>query len=114
MKTITSTVIIILLSITSFAQEKAKAKTVEIKTSAVCKQCKDRIENNMAFEKGVKKVELDLETKVVTITYKPGKTNKDNLKEAITKIGYDADNLEADKKAYDKLPACCKKDAPPH
>ncbi len=113
MKTIT-TILIILISFSSFAQEKVKTKTVEIKTSAVCKMCKERIEHDMAFEKGVKKVELDLETKVVTITYKTAKTNKETLKKAITKIGYDADELEAEKKAYEKLPACCKKDAPPH
>ena len=113
MKTLT-TILILLISFGGFAQEKEKTKTIEIKTSAVCSMCKERIEHDMAFEKGVKEVELDLETKVVTITYKPNKTNKESLKKAITKIGYDADDLEAEKKAYDKLPACCKKDAKPH
>jgi hypothetical protein len=29
-------------------------------------------------------------------------------------LGYDADTVAADEKAYTRLPACCKKDAPPH
>ncbi|GAB1419927.1 hypothetical protein MASR2M12_26920 [Bacteroidales bacterium] len=91
-----------------------KTETVEIKTSAVCSQCKDRLEKNIAFEKGVRDVRLDLDTKVLSITFKKGKNSKDKLKKAVTSLGYDADELEADAKAYDRLPACCKKDAPPH
>lgn len=82
---------------------------VEFQTSAQCNDCKERIEKNMAFEKGVKYVNLDLETKKVTIKYKSGKTDEDRLKTAISKIGYDADDVEADPKAYAKLPACCQK-----
>lgn len=96
-------------------QEKAaRTETVKIQTSAICEQCKERLEHNIAFEKGVKAVNLDLETKVLTVEYKAGKNSRDKLKKAVTKIGYDADDLEADPKAYAKLPACCKKDAAPH
>ncbi|MBS4056097.1 MAG: cation transporter [Bacteroidetes bacterium] len=96
-------------------QEKpASTETVKIKTSAICEQCKERLEHNMAFEKGVKAVNLDIETKVLTIEFKAGKNSKEKLKKAVTKIGYDADELEADPKAYAKLPTCCKKDAAPH
>jgi copper chaperone CopZ len=95
-------------------EETAKTAKLTIKTSAVCKQCKDRIEKNMAFEKGVRSVKLDLETKDLTVEYRTNKTTPDKLKKAVTKIGYDAGELEADPKAYEKLPACCKKDAPPH
>lgn len=88
--------------------------TVEIKTSAVCKMCKDRLEHDMAFEKGVKSVELDLDTKVLIIAYKTNKTNKEKLKKAVTKIGYDADEMVADQKAHDRLPDCCQKGVEPH
>lgn len=98
-----------------FSQENAsKTEKVTIKTSAVCQQCKDRLEKNISFEKGVKAVTLDLETKELTVEFRTGKNTKEGLKKAVTKIGYDADELEADPKAYEKLPACCKKDAPPH
>jgi len=97
------------------AQEKGtKVDTVSIKTSAICNDCKERLEHDMAFEKGVKSVELDLDTKVLTITYKENKTTEEKLKTAVTKIGYDADEMVADQKAHDRLPACCQKGAEPH
>jgi len=98
---------------TAFSQEK-KIDTIKIKTSAVCGMCKERIENGLAYEKGVKDVSLDVETKIVTIRYNTKSTNPDNLRKKISKLGYDADDIPCDKAAYDKLPACCKKDAPKH
>lgn len=92
----------------------SKNETVEIKTSAICDMCKERLEKNIAFEKGVKSVELNSETKVLTITYRKGKNSKEELKKAITKLGYDADDLPADQKAHDRLPACCQKGNEPH
>lgn len=96
-----------------YPQEKKNAE-IKIKTSAVCGMCKGRIEKGLAFEKGVKDVTLDLETKVATIQYNSKATTPEELRLKISKLGYDADSLMADKKAYDKLPVCCKKDAPPH
>jgi cation transport ATPase len=97
------------------AQDKnVKIDTVSIQTSAKCNDCKERLEHDMAFEKGVKAVELDSETKVLTIVYKNNKTTEKKLKIAITKIGYDADEMPADQKAHDSLPACCQKDVEPH
>ena len=86
-----------------------KDKEVKIKTSAICTMCKARIERNLAFEKGVKEATLDVDSKVVTIKYNPAKTDVTKLKANITKTGYDADDVVADQKGYDKLPSCCKK-----
>ena len=97
-----------------FDSKESKYDTVQIQTSAVCKMCKERIEHDMAFEKGVTTVELDMETKILTIVYKKGKTTEKDLREAVTEIGYDADDLVADQKAHDRLPACCQKDVEPH
>lgn len=95
-----------------------KFETVKIKTSSQCDECKERIEEALAFEKGVKTADLDVETKIVTVTYKKGKTSPEKIRKAISKVGYDADDVAADKKAYAKLDACCKKpddpDALPH
>jgi mercuric ion binding protein len=92
------------------AQEKKKNyEEVQIQTSAVCGMCKERIETNLAYEKGVKKVELNEETKIVTVGFDPKKTDADKIRTAISKIGYDADKVAADPEAYEKLPACCKK-----
>ena len=43
--------------------------TVEIQTSAVCGMCKEKLEHDLAFEKGVKYVNLDNETKIITIKH---------------------------------------------
>ena len=105
--------LVAIFSTGAFAQN--KIDSVKIQTSAQCGMCKDRIEETLAFEKGVKKSELDLETKIVTVYYKSSKTNTDNIRIALTKVGYDADDFMADQKAYVKLPGCCKKpDDPNH
>lgn len=116
MKTIKLCIAILFLSVsvTGITQEKETKKSKEIKvlevqTSAQCEMCKDRIEKNMAYEKGVKFVELNLETKVLTLKYREDKTTPEDLRKAISKIGYDADDVEADPIAYEKLPACCQK-----
>ena len=82
----------------------------KIKTSAVCDMCKETLEKAMAYEKGVKQSDLNVDTKILTITFDPKKTSLETLRIAVTKRGYDADGLAADKNAYDNLNACCKKD----
>jgi len=95
---------------TSIAQNATTAE-LKIKTSAVCDMCKETVVKNMAFEKGVKKSTLDVESKVLTVIYNPQKTTPEKLRAAVAKIGYDADEVPADPKAYKKLDACCKKGA---
>ncbi len=89
-------------------------ETVQFKTSAVCDMCKARIEKSMAYEKGVQSATLDVPTKVLTVTYRPGKTDPDALRTAVLKTGYDADALTADAHAYSRLPDCCKKTTAAH
>jgi len=82
---------------------------IKIRTSAICEMCKERIEKNLTLSKGVKRAELDLNDKVVTVTYDVSKTTFEAVKKAITEVGYDADEAVADAKGYEKLPSCCKK-----
>lgn len=103
-----------LLLITSALTMAGDDKEVKIKTSAVCGMCKERIERNLSFEKGVKEATLDVKSKIVTIKYNSKKTDVTKLKANITKTGYDADELVADEAGYAKLPTCCKKDSPMH
>lgn len=98
----------ILLSSTAKAQEATSAE-IKIKTSAVCDMCKETIEKYVALEKGVKKVNLDVESKIATVKYNPQKTTPEKIRKAISKAGYDADDVPADVAAFDKLDDCCKK-----
>jgi copper chaperone CopZ len=117
MRTITILLITLFLLPGAFAGD-GKLEEIKIKTSSQCDMCKERIEETLAFTRGVKKSELNLENQIVTVTYKKGKTSPEKIRKAIAKAGYDADEVEADPKAYGKLPACCKKpddpDAQPH
>ena len=105
-------VAIVLIGNTLYAQVKKvdKYSEIKIKTSAQCDMCKETIEKALAFEKGVKNSDLNVDTKVCTVKYDATKTTTDKIKIAISKAGYDADDVKADPKAYNKLSPCCKKD----
>ncbi|MFM7015664.1 MAG: heavy-metal-associated domain-containing protein [Bacteroidota bacterium] len=87
----------------------AQVIEAKIKTSGQCEHCKETLEKNLRFEKGVKKVTFDIESQVVSVKFDQAKTSIKNIQVAITKLGYDADSLHADTKAYERLNACCKK-----
>ena len=100
---------------TTYVQAQKSTEEIKIQTSAQCEMCKSRIETAMAYEKGISKSDLNLEDKVLTVTYKSGKTTPDKIRKAINALGYDADATLADPKAYSALPPCCKKpDDPDH
>jgi cation transport ATPase len=73
--------------------------------------CKETLEKAMAYERGVKSSNLDVESAILTVLYNSEKTSPEKIKKAISLVGYDADELQANEKAYNKLNACCKKDA---
>ena len=100
------TSLFLMMGISSQAQS---TDTLLIATSGQCNTCKKTLENDMKFEKGVESVNYDIETQILTVVYKPEKTTPEKVKTAVTKIGYDADEMPADPKAYSKLPDCCKK-----
>ena len=101
-------IIIVLLSILTI-NSWGQTETVKIATSAECigNCCKERIEEEMQFTKGVTAVNLDIESQVLTVTFKTKKNSIENIREIISGIGYDADDVEADKEAHYKLPECC-------
>lgn len=106
MKKIISLIAIIMISFTGL---QAQIKDAQIKTSGQCEHCKETLEKNLRFEKGVKKVSFDIKSHTVNVKYDEAKTTIRNIQLAITKLGYDADSLLADPKAYEKLNSCCKK-----
>lgn len=107
-------ILMMMFSSPSWAQRRNTAE-VEIKTSAQCPMCKESIERTLTFERGVRNALLDMETKKVTVRYNSRRTGPDKLRKAITSLGYDADHMEGDARAYADLPGCCKKpDDPDH
>ena len=101
-------ILIILFSILTVTAS-AQKEIVKILTSAPCigMCCKDRIEQEMQFTKGVRAVDLDIESGILTVTFKTKKTDVNKLRQVISSIGYNADDVKGNKKAHDKLPSCC-------
>jgi copper chaperone CopZ len=85
-------------------------QTVTIQTNGVCQKCADKFKENVPYFKGVKSYTYDMKTAKLTITYDTKKTNPDQLRKDISKLGYNADNVKADPAARAKLPACCRAD----
>lgn len=108
LKNITAVLAFIFIAGGVSAQD-TKTAVIDVKVSTQCEMCKERIEKALAFEKGVTNSVVDLEKDIVKVTYKKGKTTPEAIKKAISLVGYDADDVAADAKAYAKLPGCCKK-----
>ncbi|GHT05124.1 hypothetical protein AGMMS49525_12160 [Bacteroidia bacterium] len=76
--------------------------------------CKQRIEGNIAFEKGVKDLQVDLKKNTVTVTYELQKISEKQLIDAFKKLGYTATPVTPKEKkaatAKDEKSdhACCK------
>ena len=73
-------------------------KTVVVTTTPQmhCENCENRIKNNLRFEKGVKKIETNIEKQTVTITYDADKTTVEDLLKGFEKFKYSARVLEDD------------------
>lgn len=50
-----------------------------------CNNCKGKVENVLAYEKGVRKLDFDVQKRLVTITYEDKKTSTEKLQEALVK-----------------------------
>ncbi len=74
-----------------------------------CSSCQPHIEKYMSFEKGVKSCKVDVLNQTITVIYDPEKGSPQTMREAISKTGFDADEVKANAKAYAKLDECCKK-----
>lgn len=97
------------------AQKQKATETVVIKTKIYCDHCKkcescgDRLEKSLLKEKGIQMITLDEKEMTIKVVYNTKKTTIDAIKIAISKQGYDADDVKADDVAYESLDGCCKK-----
>ena len=75
-----------LMALTVMAEKTTKDVTFNVPMH--CQNCVNKVEKNIAFEKGVKDISCDLEANTVTVTYIAEKTDIKSLKEGFAKIGY--------------------------
>jgi cation transport ATPase len=98
-----------------FAQQKKRTAKAVIKTSIHCDHCKKcescggRFEREMYAINGIKTYEINMKDTTIVVVYNPLKVTPEIIKTAISKMGYDADEVKADPVAYEKLDECCKK-----
>lgn len=112
LKFIFSFAFFLLISNVAMAQ-KSNQKAV-IKTTLHCDHCKQcetcglKFNTEMLKIKGIRMYELDEKAMTFTVYYNAKKTNLQQIKEGISKLGYDADEVKADAIAYENLDGCCK------
>jgi len=83
--------------------------TIEIATPTTqCGMCYGNIIDTLNKLDGVKKIKINDENQSVIITYSDDKTMVDALETAISKAGYQANDMAADPEVYGKLALCCK------
>ena len=66
---------------------KAEIREVTFNVHLHCNSCVKKIQENIAFEKGVKDLKVSLEEQTVYVKYDASKTNEEVLKNAIIKLG---------------------------
>ncbi|MGB6035645.1 MAG: heavy metal-associated domain-containing protein [Cryomorphaceae bacterium] len=81
---------------------------ITVKSSVVCEMCKETIEEGLAYEKGIKRVAVDVEANTIFVKYNDKKLSDDEVKNLIAGLGYAADDVKPVKEAYDNLHGCCK------
>ncbi|MFC2097186.1 heavy-metal-associated domain-containing protein, partial [Bacteroidota bacterium] len=84
---------------------KKKTKKVVFNVSMDCQSCVSKVEKNIAFEKGVKDLKVNLENKTVEVTYEIAKTDDKKLMQAFKKIGFTSSVAANEVIAKDA--ACC-------
>ena len=78
-------------------------ETIVFNVAMDCHNCQQKIEKNIAFEKGVKDIKTDLEKQTVVITYDKRRNTVEKLQEALKKLGYESKVVITEQKATDLL-----------
>ena len=105
---ITVTIIAAIFSIMMISCN-GKVENLTINTPTIqCGMCQKTIEVGLKKLLGVSSSKVDLKTKSTIVSYNPDKTNLANIEKKISDLGYQANNVKANEKSYEELPACCK------
>lgn len=100
-------VVMSLFAITASA--KKETTSVIFSVPLHCENCVQKVESNIAFEKGVKGIECNIANQTVKVTYVSEKTNVENLKKGFAKIGYADVKEKTACCSAEKTATCCDK-----
>lgn len=76
------------------SKKKGETKEVTFHVHLHCNNCVKKVQENIAFEKGVKDLEVSLEGQTVRVKFDASKTSESVLKAAIEKLGYETDLIQ--------------------
>lgn len=105
---------LILTVLISFSSIRAQVMESFSTPTVLCSMCKRTIERELGYLPGVQKVEVDLSAKETRVWLRGKKTGREEIIQAITAAGYDAENQPASPEAYRRLPDCCRKETTSH
>jgi periplasmic mercuric ion binding protein len=106
MKQLSLILALALITLVPVLAKEIKTETVSLPTLQ-CGMCKKTIEKKMTGMNGLDSITVNVEEKTATVVYDTSVTSLEKIEEAISLIGYDANETQADRKAQRKLHACC-------
>ena len=106
MKKTIATLVMLLVTLSTFAQKKNKKLTMEV--DGKCEMCKIRIEKAALGTKGVKYAFWDVSSHQLSLIFDENKTDPMKVKKALVEVGHDTKELKATKEAYNSVHPCCK------
>ncbi len=96
-KLVTLLVVFACMTSMGFAQKQKpekKKETVEIRLDEMCQSCVKKIDNYIAFEKGVTALDINQEKMSVNVTYWANRTDTTKLKKAFTKVKLNVEEMK--------------------
>ena len=72
-----------------------------------CGMCKDRIERAAYLVRGVRSASWNQEKQQFTVSYRPQRTNQEQIERAIAKAGHDTENFLTHDEIHANLHHCC-------
>jgi copper chaperone CopZ len=100
---------LLFVSLSSQAQEqKNKNAKHNIEVNGNCDMCKKRIEKAAFSVKGVKSADWHIDDHILHLIINEEKCSVTEVKQAIIKVGHDAEDLKATNEDYDNLHGCCR------
>jgi periplasmic mercuric ion binding protein len=88
--------------------QKVSGKAVINTPTILCEKCQEKVEFFIGHRPGVTSVAVNIRKKTTTVTWLNDRTTLENIKTDIANLGYDADDIEAEEYAFNRLPKTCK------
>lgn len=79
----------------------------EFRVLGNCGMCKDRIERAAYSVRGVRYADWNVEKQLLTVRYRPARTDRETIERAVAKAGHDTENFLTDDETHANLHHCC-------